>query len=100
MIAEYKEKLVGEKIYKQFGNAFPLLIKFIDANHDLSAHVHPDDKIAAERHQSLRKTEICYIWEADTNAKLIAGFKGETTKYDLIQCLEFGLVEDLLNYEP
>jgi len=41
-----------------------------------------------------------YICEANTNAKLITGFKGETTKSDLIQCLEFGLVEDLLNYEP
>ena len=43
LVAEYKEKLVGEANYKRFGNEFPLLIKFIDAQQDLSIQVHPDD---------------------------------------------------------
>ena len=41
LISEYKEKIVGKKVYEQFGSEFPLLIKFIDANQDLSVQVHP-----------------------------------------------------------
>ena len=31
LIKEYKGALVGEKVYKMFGNDFPILIKYIDA---------------------------------------------------------------------
>lgn len=99
LITEYKENLVGEKIYKQFGNTFPLLIKFIDANDDLSVQVHPDDKVAAERHQSLGKTEMWYVCEADAKAQLIVGFKRKSSKDEIMKSLELGTVEDLLNYE-
>ena len=37
---------MGEKNYARFGNEFPLLIKFIDANDDLSIQVHPTDELA------------------------------------------------------
>ncbi len=50
LIDKYKSKLVGEKVYKKYGNKFPLLIKFIDSRQDLSVQVHPDDKLAMERH--------------------------------------------------
>ena len=36
LIASFKEELVGKKVYKQFGQKFPLLIKFIDAKTPLS----------------------------------------------------------------
>ena len=50
LIDKYKELLVGKKIYKKFGNQFPLLVKLIDSRQDLSVQVHPDDKLAMERH--------------------------------------------------
>ncbi len=43
LIDEYKELVVGKKIYEHFNGRFPLLIKFIDATEDLSIQVHPDD---------------------------------------------------------
>ena len=36
LIEVYMGDLVGDRIYDQFGIEFPLLIKFIDANDDLS----------------------------------------------------------------
>jgi len=36
LIDQYKGELVGEKIYSKYSEEFPLLIKFIDANDDLS----------------------------------------------------------------
>jgi len=50
--------LVGQKVYDQFGEKFPLLIKYIDAKKDLSEQLHPNDKLAKERHNSFGKTEM------------------------------------------
>lgn len=61
MVEEYKGKLVGEENYKRFGGKFPLLIKFIDAQQDLSIQVHPNDELAMKRHHSQGKTEMWYI---------------------------------------
>ena len=65
LLAEYKEKLVGKNSYGRFGNTFPLLVKFIDANEDLSIQVHPNDELAKKRHNSFGKTEMWYVVEAD-----------------------------------
>ena len=62
LIDKYKELLVGKKIYKKFGNQFPLLVKFIDSRQDLSVQVHPDDKLAMERHGCAGKTEMWYTY--------------------------------------
>ena len=50
LVAELKEKLVGEENYERFGNSFPLLVKFIDAQQDLSIQVHPNDEMAKREH--------------------------------------------------
>ena len=47
--------------YKGFNGKFPLLIKFIDAQQDLSIQVHPDDELAMKRHNSMGKTEMWYV---------------------------------------
>lgn len=99
IIQYYKTTLVGNKVYTNYSDEFPLLIKFIDANADLSIQVHPDDKTAAERCASSGKTEMWYICEADINANLIAGFKNKTSKERVIKNLELGKIEENLNYE-
>ncbi len=55
-----KEKLVGRKVFNEYGSSFPLLIKFIDAAEDLSVQVHPNNKMAEEKHNSKGKTEMWY----------------------------------------
>ena len=71
LIKEYKAELVGKKVYDQFRDQFPLLIKFIDAKEDLSVQLHPNDELAKKRHNSFGKTEMWYVVQADANAKLI-----------------------------
>lgn len=61
LIKRYKALLVGQENYKRFGNNFPLLIKFIDACEDLSIQVHPNDKLAKIRHNTMGKTEMWYV---------------------------------------
>lgn len=98
-IEVYMGDLVGEKVYEKFGNEFPLLIKFIDANDDLSIQVHPDDKLSKERHNAYGKTEMWYIVQADKDASLISGFSAEVTKEEYIKHVENNSVESILNSE-
>ncbi len=99
LLEKYQGDLVGEKVYKQFGNIFPLLIKFIDANEDLSIQVHPDDELAEERHDSFGKTEMWYIIEADPGSTLISGFNRELTEREYLDKFNSGHLTDILNKE-
>lgn len=99
LIKEFKDKLVGKKVYSQTGDEFPLLVKFIDANDDLSVQVHPNDEMAKKRHNSLGKTEMWYILQADPNSTLISGFNKTIDKETYLQKLESGNLFDILNKE-
>lgn len=99
LIKTHKDDLVGKSIYKKYGNEFPLLIKFIDANEDLSIQVHPDDKLAKARHDSFGKTEMWYVLQADEGASLISGFNQELTKEQYLEHFEQGKLEEILNRE-
>ncbi|MDR1739226.1 MAG: class I mannose-6-phosphate isomerase [Bacteroidales bacterium] len=81
LVEIYMSDLVGEKAYKKFGLLFPLLIKWIDANDDLSVQVHPDDELAREMYgNTLGKTEMWYIQNASPDAKLICGLKNGVSR--------------------
>lgn len=75
IIEVYMGNLVGEKNYERFGLTFPLLIKNLDCHDTLSVQVHPDDKLAAERHDSYGKTEMWYVCNAEPGASIYIGFK-------------------------
>jgi len=75
LVERYGADLVGEEVYRSYGNKFPLLIKFIDAKRDLSIQVHPDDALAQRLHGSLGKTEMWYIIQADEGSKILTGFE-------------------------
>lgn len=99
LIEKHKGELVGHDVYKRFGNDFPVLIKYIDAQKDLSVQLHPHDHLARERHNSFGKNEMWYIMNAEPNAQLIAGFAKDTTQAEYQQYLDRGAIEDLLHYE-
>jgi mannose-6-phosphate isomerase len=99
LVEEYQEKLVGKKVYSRFGNEFPLLIKFIDANDDLSIQVHPDDSLAAARHNSFGKTEMWYILQADKGARLNTGFNKEISEEIYLKHLHENTLDQILNFE-
>ena len=96
----YMGDLVGEKVYDTFGNDFPLLIKFIDAQDDLSVQVHPDDQMAGKRYGTNGKTEMWYVIQADQGAGLYVGFKKGVTKEQYLRAVEAGTVDQLLNFYP
>ena len=80
LVKEYKGELVGEHVYLNTGDEFPLLIKFIDALTDLSIQVHPNDELAAARHNGSKgKTEMWYVVAADEGAHLLSGLSKKIT---------------------
>lgn len=99
LLEDYKSSLVGEKNYKHFGDKFPLLIKFIDAKQDLSIQLHPNDKLAAERHNSFGKTEMWYVMQADQDSNLIVGFNQEVSPEKYLQHLENKTLPKILNFD-
>ncbi|MFI3299126.1 MAG: type I phosphomannose isomerase catalytic subunit [Rikenellaceae bacterium] len=100
LIEIYMDELVGESVYERFGGEFPLLIKLIDAQDNLSIQVHPDDELSAARHGAYGKTEMWYVLSAEEGATLYMGFKEQTTKEKYMEYLEAGKLEYLLaSYE-
>lgn len=99
LIKKYPDELLGKSIADRFGTEFPILIKFIDAQQDLSIQVHPNDELAKERHNSFGKTEMWYIMDADKDAELIIGFNKKVNKAQYAKSIEQNCVLDLLNYE-
>ena len=99
LINTFKEDLLGFKVYESFGNRFPLLIKFIDAKSDLSVQLHPNDKLAKERHNSFGKAEMWHVVQADKEAKLIIGFNQLVNEETYVKELNNGAILGLLNFE-
>lgn len=99
VIDSQAEALLGERIVGRFGREFPLLVKFIDANEDLSIQVHPGDELAKKRHDSFGKTEMWYIMQADEGASLISGFNQELNKETYKSKFDAGKLNEILNRE-
>lgn len=100
VLAEMKQKLVGEENYKRFGDRFPLLIKFIDARQDLSIQVHPDDETAHRQGKAMGKTEMWYVMDSDEDASLKVGLKKKITPEEYARMVEDDTICDALgNYQ-
>lgn len=99
LVEVFMGDFVGDKNYERFGNEFPLLIKFIDANDWLSIQVHPDDKLAAQRGLGNGKTEMWYIMDADDDAELISGFSKKMNREEYLKHLENKTLKEILNFE-
>ena len=99
LLEKAKGDLAGKSVYERFGNEFPLLVKFIDANDDLSIQVHPDDTLARKRHNSFGKTEMWYVMQADEGASLISGFNQKVNEETYLDKLNSGNLNEILNKE-
>lgn len=100
LIKKYEAGLMGKRNYIKFGEHFPLLIKFIDAQEDLSVQVHPDDVVAQKHGMPNGKTEMWYVIDCDKGARLANGFNRivDPTEYEGL--VESGKIEEVLNFMP
>lgn len=100
LIDLYPVEILGKEVHKKFGKQFPLLFKYLDAREDLSIQLHPNDELAKVRHNSFGKTEMWYVMQADENARLIVGFKENSSKEQYLEKLESNNIVSLLNEIP
>ena len=86
-----------------FGNPkskeFPLLVKFLDANDNLSVQVHPDDEYARKVENDSGKTESWYVLQADPGSYLIYGHNAKS-RAELADMINKGEWDKLLRKVP
>ena len=96
-INEFPNEILGTLVYKRFGTEFPLLFKYLDAREDLSVQVHPNDALAKKRHNSFGKTEMWYIMQADSDSRILVGFKEKSNAQQYLGSLESKTLLSLLD---
>ena len=99
LIEVYMGDITGDTVFEQFGNEFPLLIKFIEAREDLSIQVHPGNELARKRHNAYGKTEMWYVLESENEAKIYTGFREGVTKEVYEAALRNGNIAEILSFE-
>lgn len=99
LLDTYTSDLIGLQNFRIFKDKFPLLIKFIDAKEDLSIQLHPNDELAAKRHNSFGKTEMWYVLQADEGSNLIVGFNQKITPKIYLEHLKNKTLTKILNFD-
>ena len=96
VIAKHPVKILGRAVAKKYGGQLPLLVKFIDAEKDLSIQVHPNDEMAWREHGKMGKSEIWYIIDAAEGSFLYAGFNREMTPEEYRRRVADGSIVEVL----
>lgn len=86
---------LGSRVDKKYG--LPILVKFIDAEKDLSVQVHPDDSFAREKENDFGKSEMWYVLDATEQASLVHGFSHDVNIEMLKQSVAEGDLDKHLN---
>lgn len=85
-VLERHPKYLGTKACGEF----PILVKFIDAEKDLSVQVHPGDDYARAFEGQNGKTEMWYVLDAKPGASLVCGFAHDVTAVQLREAVRGG----------
>ena len=95
LVRQWGKNLLGNA--GLFEGRFPLLIKFLDAEQNLSVQVHPDQAMARKLGGNVRvKHEAWYILEARGDAAIYRGLSKGVGRTDLAAAIAGGCVEEAL----
>lgn len=92
---KYGSSVFGAKGYSA-NSRFPLLIKLLDCNDDLSVQVHPGNDYDKLPPGELGKTEMWYVLDAKPGAKIIYGLKPGATRESFAQAIADNRIMDSL----
>ena len=85
------------ELFNKKQEEYPLLVKVLDANDNLSVQVHPDDTFAREvENQPYGKTECWYVLSAELDAELVLGHHAKTRE-ELEKMMDHEEWDQLLN---
>lgn len=98
MIRLYGRELIGDSLPDRDVEKFPLLIKLIDADKNLSVQVHPDDGYAqAHENGEYGKNEMWYIISAKPGSRLIYDVRPGMSREKFAAAVRENKVEECLN---
>lgn len=97
LVERFGRILVGSSLPQKDIDKFPLLIKLIDAENNLSVQVHPDDAYAKSRENGeYGKNEMWYIISAKPGAKIVYDITPGTTRQIFAEAVSQNRVESCL----
>ncbi len=87
---------LGSTMQGAFGDRFPLLVKVIDADADLSIQVHPSHEEAKRFSRAQSKDECWLILDARDEAYIYFGFNQKYSESQVREALAQGTITELL----
>ncbi|MGE5580974.1 MAG: type I phosphomannose isomerase catalytic subunit [Bacillota bacterium] len=95
----FGRELVGTALPERYLRKFPLLVKLIDANEQLSVQVHPSDGFAKIHEDGeLGKNEMWHVLTAAPGAQLVYGLLPGVTREVFVQALQEHRLESCLKF--
>jgi len=101
------------KLYSEYGLAlggtvaqnypqFPLLVKFLDAQENLSVQIHPDDELAQKlENYPFGKSEMWYVMAAEPGARILYSLNDKAnSQAELAAALKNGSILEYINSVP
>ena len=96
LIEEFPNEILGKKVNDKYQGKLPLLVKFLDANRDLSIQVHPDEEMAQRLYGKRGKAEMWYVIDADADSHLFVGFNREISLEEYHRRIAEGTITEVL----
>jgi len=101
VMATLGERLVGHNAAGMLARGkFPLLVKILDAQDNLSVQVHPGDTYALAHSNDLGKVECWYVLHAEPGAELIYGLNTHVTREEFRHAIDNNTLVDMLYSVP
>lgn len=98
LVETHGKELLGSLIYTRYKGKFPILIKLLDAQENLSVQVHPDDDyVQSYNLGNFGKMEAWYILHSKSG-KIAYGLKPKIGKSEIQAAILKNCVEDALEF--
>ncbi len=100
LMGEYADQILGSSPVGKDGR-FPLLVKYIDANDNLSVQVHPDEPAAVRLGGDAEaKTEAWYVLDSKPEGVLYCGLRKAVSRQDFARVADGpGVVEAMSRWD-
>jgi len=87
----------SEAIFGMRMEEFPLIVKIIKADENLSVQVHPDDGYARKMGDVMGKEEAWYVLEAKEDARIYLGFRDSLHSDEFLELVKRGEILSYMN---
>jgi len=87
----------SEQIFGMKMEQFPLIVKIIKADENLSVQVHPDDRYARKMGDVMGKEEAWYVLEARERARIYLGFRDSIRSDEFLELVKRGEILSYMN---